>query len=403
MDSFEAALAQATNPATRELLGAIGLVVDRTGEVLYQHAAGHRSLDPSAPPLATDSTVTLGSAGKFIQHIAALQCVERKLLGLDDPLSQWIPELDALHVIEASEAEPGFTLRPPTSKITLRHLLTHTSGLGGGDEPLVEKWRESPSGVAHAAVHANANMIIKHFARPLLFDPGEGYCYGASIYFTALLLARVTGQTNAEYIEANIFAPLGMATSTLTPQTREDVLGKLLQMVRRTPEGLVPGPVEGEIRDMAVSVRDFGVLLADLIGPASKILAPASVDLLFTPQLSAGSKTLADQHSDKELENYAAPTGIAVPGTGLAGMGGVPVNWSMAGLVVEGDAPLPLSQIPPGTVTWNGMPNVVWAMNRERGVGMLFATQLVPVDDEKAVAVMMEFLRGAWATYGSAA
>ncbi|KAJ7679076.1 beta-lactamase family protein, partial [Mycena polygramma] len=329
------------------------------------------------------------------------RCVERKLLGLDDPLSQWIPELDALHVIEASEAEPGFTLRPPVGKITLRHLLTHTSGLGGGDEPLVEKWRESPAGVAHAAAHADANMIIKHFARPLLFDPGEGYCYGASIYFTALLLARITGQTNAECIEANIFAPLGMATSTLSPQTREDVLGKLLQMVQRTPEGLVPA--EGEIRDMAVSVRDFGVLLADLIGPASKILTSASVDLLFTPQLGTGSKALADQRSDKELENYAAPAGIAVPGTDLAGKGGVPVNWSMAGLVVEGSEALPLSHIPPGTVTWNGMPNVVWAMNRERGVGMLFATQLVPVDDEKAVAVMMEFLRGAWTTYGSAA
>ncbi|KAF8133074.1 beta-lactamase/transpeptidase-like protein [Mycena galopus ATCC 62051] len=397
MDSFEKALADATNPSKRELLGAIGLVVDSAGKVLYHHAAGNQSLSPSTPPLDPNSTFTLGSAGKFIAHIAALQCVERKLLSLDDPLSPWIPELEALQVIESSDAEPGFALRPPTGKITLRHLLTHTSGFGGGDERLIELWRASPAGVAHAAANADAHPIVKNFALPLLFDPGAGYCYGGSAYFTGLLLTRLntdTGLTTAEFMQANIFDPLGMERSTLAPQTREDVRKQLLQMVQRTPEGLVP--VEQETRDMAVSASDLGVLLADLISPSgSKILTPASVDLLFAPQLSPGSKALADINSEKERENYAAPAGIGAAPEGLA------VNWSMAGLVVEGDAALPVSKIPPGTVTWNGMPNVVWAMNRARGVGMLFATQLVPVDDEKAVAVMMEFLKGAWATYGT--
>ncbi len=58
-----------------------------------------------------------------------------------------------------------------------------------------------------------------------------------------------------------------------------------------------------------------------------------------------------------------------------------PVNFSLAGLLVEDE--LPLSGLPKGTVTWNGMPNVIWALNKERGVGTLFATQLLPVDDEK--------------------
>ncbi|KAF7374592.1 Protein kinase [Mycena sanguinolenta] len=400
MDSFENALAEAANPSKRDLLGAIGLVVDNAGKVLYHHAAGNQSLAPSAPSLDPNSTFTLGSAGKFITHIALLQCIERNLLGLNDPLSQWLPELDVLQVIESSSDELGFALRPPKSKITARHLLTHTSGLGGGDEPLIELWRASPAGAAHTAATADAHPIVKNFAHPLLFDPGACYCYGGSAYFTGLLLTRLlensTKQTMGEFIQANIFDPLGMRHSTLSPQTREDVRERLLQMVRRAPEGLVV--LEQETRDMAVSAPDLGLLLADLISPTgSKILTPASVDLLFAPQLAPGSKALADLNGAKERENYAAPAGIgAAPDTD-----GVAVNWSTAGLVVDGDRTLPVSAIPPGTVTWNGMPNVVWAMHRERGVGMVFATQLVPVDDDKAVTIMMEFLRGAWATYGS--
>ncbi|KAJ6550834.1 beta-lactamase family protein [Mycena vulgaris] len=388
MESFETALALATDPATRDLLGAIGLVVDSAGNALYHHAAGQQSLAPGAPSLNPNSTITLGSAGKFITHIAALQCVERGQLSLDDAVGQWLPQLASLEVIAPSDAAPGFVLRPPVTPITLRHLLTHTSGLGDSHDPLVEKWRASPAGAIHAA--AVADPITQHFANPLLFDPGAGFSYGGSIYFTWMLVSRLAGQPIPEYVEANIFTPLGMTLSSLAPQAHPDpmLLGSLLPMVRRTASGLVP--VEGETRDATVSVRDLGLLLSDLIGPASKILTPASVDLLFTPQLAAAQR--ADMRGTKERENYAAPTGI--------GASDPAVSWTMAGLVVEGDDALPVSKMPLGTVTWNGMPNVVWAMHRERGVGMLFATQLVPVDDEKTVAVMMEFFRAAWATYG---
>lgn len=87
----------------------------------------------------------------------------------------------------------------------------------------------------------------------------------------------------------------------------------------------------------------------------------------------------------QDTENYAAPAGIvdSMP----------PVNHSLAALLVE--EKLPLSHMPAGTVTWNGMPNVIWAMNREKGLAMMFATQLLPVDDEKTVDLAMSFMRGA--------
>ncbi|KAK7035740.1 protein kinase [Favolaschia claudopus] len=406
MNSFETALSEATN--SREVLGAIGLVVDRNGGTLYSHASGVQSLSPSAPPTSVDHTITLGSAGKFITHIVALQCVDRNMLSLDEPVGKWLPELDSLPVIEpSSEAETGFVLRPPTVKITLRHLLTHTSGIGGSDEPLVEKWRASPAGAAHAASVADAHVIVKLFAHPLLFEPGTRYSWGSSVYFTQLLVSRLTDQRLGEYVQANIFAPLGMANSTFMPQERADVREKLLQMMERIPDGSLI-PFDQETRDVSVSVRDFAALFADLIAPTSKILRKESVNLLFAPQFEKGSRALADLRGEKEGEVYPVPSQLPDPvevdgvptlpvwvleGKGLA------LNWTLAGLLVEGTHGLPLG-MPQGTVTWNGMPNVVWAMHRERGVAMLFATQLIPVDDEKVVKLQLEFFKGAWATYG---
>ncbi|KAJ7621200.1 beta-lactamase family protein [Roridomyces roridus] len=407
MDSFEAALANATDPSNRTLLGAVCLVVDKTGNVLYQKSAGQQSLESSSPQVDLDSTITLGSAGKFITHIAALQCVQRKDIGLDDSVSRWIPELDSLPVIEPStDTEEGFILRPQTCKITLRHLLTHASGIGGGDEPLVERWRASPAGAAHEAANADAHAIIKLFTHPLLFQPGEGYCYGSSIYFTMLLVSRLTGQPFGEYAQTNIFTPLGMTASTVNPQTRPDVLHKVMQKVKRTPTGLED--LGEETRDVTVSVRDLGTLLADLIAPASKILDPELVDSLFAPQLAEGSKALADLKGMKEGVEYELdlrlPGVVEVDGVptlpvwDLEGKG-LDLNWTLAALLVQGKHGLPLG-MPEGTLTWNGMPNVVWAMHRQAGVGIVFATQLVPVDDEKVVHLMMEFFKGAWATYG---
>jgi len=75
-----------------------------------------------------------------------------------------------------------------------------------------------------------------------------------------------------------------------------------------------------------------------------------------------------------------------------------PVNHSLAALFIEEE--LPLSKMPAGTVTWNGMPNLIWAITQEKGLAMMFVTQLVPVDDEKTVDIAMEFFRGAWARFG---
>ncbi|KAK0719327.1 beta-lactamase/transpeptidase-like protein [Lasiosphaeris hirsuta] len=366
MKTFEDDLARATAPETRDMLGAIGLVVNSRGNTLYHHASGLQSLAADAPPLHPDSAVALGSAGKFITHVAALQQVERGAIGLDDPIERYLPELSSLPLISRDAAGQPFQVRPPTNKITLRHLLLHTSGLSHPDDELVGEYLAGDS-TRKPTVAEDAPLIVKIFSIPLIFEPGEGFCYGCSIHWTQLLVGRIAGGSGfTQYIQENIFDPLGMTSSTYTPRDKPDIWNRRLRMVEREGEKLLPA--DDEAQGLMCSVSDVGRVLGDLISPSPKLLSEQkSIEILLTGQLQPSSASLAQLRSDQD--NYKFCAGPSVPSPPL-------VNWSAAGLVVEGGT-LPLSGMPVGTVTWEGMPNVLWAANRERGLAMFFATQLV--------------------------
>jgi hypothetical protein len=139
-------------------------------------------------------------------------------------------------------------------------------------------------------------------------------------------------------------------------------------------------------------MSDMAVILSDLISPSPKLLLKQEhIDLLFTGQFAPSSAALRDLRGNHE--NYAFCAGK--PGSERSPP---VVNWSAGGLVAEGE--LPLSEMPKGTVTWEGMLNVLWAMNREKRLAVFFATQLIPVGDEKANELAVMFMRDAWNAFG---
>jgi CubicO group peptidase (beta-lactamase class C family) len=340
----------------------------------------------------------MASAGKFITHIAALQCVERGLITLDEPVYSHLPELENLGVVTRNEGSDAssrpFLLRSRTKIITLRHLLSHSSGIDYESNPMVKEWRASTSQNPREDFHPIIDPESDNYtltavcSTPLLFEPGEGWMYGASIEWTALLVVRLTKQRLEPYTQENIFKPLGMTSSTYHPQGHPDILSRLLKMVRRDGDRLLP--VNYTVRDLVSSAPDIATLLTDLISTTSKLLKKEHIDLLFLPQFAPSSA--ARTFIRRDTENYAAPAGIP------SHMTEAPVNHSLAALVVE--EALPLSHMPAGTVTWNGMPNLIWAMHKEKGLGVIFATQLLPVDDEKTVDLAMTFMREVWERFG---
>lgn len=361
--------------------------------MLYHHASGRQSLDTDAALLNPDSTIVLASAGKFITHVAALQLVERGKVSLDEPVYNYLPELEALPLVTRSGAagDKSLLVRRPAKAITLRHLLLHTSGLSDPEVPLVSEYLASDS-VEEPKIAEDADAIVKHFSIPLIFEPGQGFAYGHSIHWTQLLVKRLSDGGNfVKHIQEHIFAPLSMESSTYAPQANADIWDRRLRMVERDGDRLIPA--DDASQGLTCSMLDFGGVLSDLVSPVPKLLGQKQhVDLLFAGQLTPSSASLDNLRADHENYKFCA-------GTPTAGRTAPIVNWSAAGLVVE-DEELPLSRMPRGTVTWEGMPNVLWAMNREKGLGIFFATQLLPVGDKKANTLALEFMSGAWNKLG---
>lgn len=117
--------------------GAICWAIDSTGaSVLPPNMLGRRSILPDAHSMSKDTVFFLASTTKLVTAVAAMQCVERGLIGLDDPVGKHLPELDNANIIEGwrqddnGKEEP--ILRQATSQVTLRQLLCHTSGVSAG-------------------------------------------------------------------------------------------------------------------------------------------------------------------------------------------------------------------------------------------------------------------------------
>lgn len=364
------------------------------GSILYHHAAGRQTLEADAPPLDPNSTIVLASAGKFITHIAALQLVERGLIALDEPVSKHLPELDVLPLLLSRRGGRGdddadtalFDLRPPTNKITLRHLLLHSSGLSDPEGPLLAAYRASDA-AKKQEFNDDVHPVVKEFSFPLVFEPGEGFAYGCSIHWTTLLIRRLTG-TFVEHIREGVFDPLGMKTATYAPRDKAEVWNSRLRMVERLDSGRLV-PADDASQGLICSMADMSVLMADLVSSSPKLLRQKQlVDLLFEGQFAPSNAAMEGLRGDPE--NYGFCTGKS--STPPA------VNWSAAGLVVE-DEPFPASCIPRGTVVWEGMPNVMWAMNREKELGAFFATQLIPVGDEMANELALTFMKDVWTQF----
>ena len=213
---------------------------------------------------------------------------------------------------------------------------------------------------------------------------------GASVEWTQALVSRLTGVGIGKYVQEHIFDPLNMSSSTYFPQDNPEISSKLLQMVRRDGHKvlLVDFPIEQ--MGLVCSASDIGKLFIDLLSPSPKLLRKELQGLLFAPQFAPSSAARAAIRRNTEM--YAIPAGISPMLTGA------PVNHSLGALTIE--EAISLSGMPAGTATWNGMPNLIWAIHQEKGMAIAFLTQVLPVDDEKTMNLAMEFMRAAWKTFG---
>jgi CubicO group peptidase (beta-lactamase class C family) len=189
------------------------MTVARRGSLCFVGEFGVRDVESGAP-MTSDSSFAIFSQTKIITSLATARLAERGALGVDDPVSKYLPELakERLRVCSGDPTAEGFDAHTRTVpcgiSMTVRHLLTHTSGLTYG--MLFGRPDGDAMGPAHAPLHWSPRKAADFAAAPLCFQPGTRFRYSYGTALLGLVLEAVTSKPLATILQDEVFAPLQM-------------------------------------------------------------------------------------------------------------------------------------------------------------------------------------------------
>jgi CubicO group peptidase (beta-lactamase class C family) len=255
----------------------------------------------AAGAMRADAIVRIQSMTKVITAVAALRFAEAGSIGLDESVASWLPELAYARVLRTPTAELDDTVAA-TRPITLRHLLTNTSGYGMMLEPspLQRAMTDNGTEAGPEPPPLGADDWLDRLSQlPLAFQPGEGWRYHHSFAVLGILLSRIVGHPLGEHLAVDLFGPLGMTdTGFWVPSDRLD---RLPPAYRSTDSGLVEtepagggfyaGPPSfdvshGELVSTAADFHRFGRTLV-----AGSLISAENLAFLTSDQVPAQCKT----------------------------------------------------------------------------------------------------------------
>ena len=190
-------------------------LVARDNQIVYNKSFGFRSTDKKVP-YKKDDIFRICSMTKAITSVAIMQLYEEGKLGLDDAVQDYIPAFKKTQVLDTfNEKDSTYTTVPVKSPITLRQLLTHTSGITyGGFNPgkimaVYQKNDMLSVGLSHPS-WTTEEFINRLAAVPLAFQPGDYFMYGLNMDVLGRVIEVISGEKLSDYFRKHIFEPLGM-------------------------------------------------------------------------------------------------------------------------------------------------------------------------------------------------
>lgn len=203
--------------------------------VVYSDSYGMADVE-SKTPVSMDSIFRIFSMTKPITSIVLMQLYEEGKLLLEDPLEKYIPEFANPQVMTGGSDQAPIT-RPAMRSITVKDVLTHTSGLTYGffrQTALDARYRDNGLGDFSASDYNLAECMRRLAAQPLLFDPGTSWNYSMSTDVCGALIEVITGQTLAQAFAERIFEPLEMGeTGFSVPASAAD---RFTSLYARNPQ-----------------------------------------------------------------------------------------------------------------------------------------------------------------------
>lgn len=285
--------------------GAVGLVL-RDGKVVYEHSVGwsDKAADRRMTP---DAIFRIASQSKALTSASILMLVEEGRIGLDDPVSRFIPAY--AHTMVALRSDTGRTVVPAKRRITIRDLLTHTAGISYGTDASVAE-RYAAKGLGSSAgwgwyTADKDELICTTMERlatvPFVAQPGEAWVYGYNTDILGCVVERVSGVTLDAFIRTRITAPLHMNDTYffLPPAQRARLVTVYADSSRRlyrAPEGprgqgdYVDGPRRSFAGGAGLlsTAHDYARFLQMILNHGEmdgvRYLSPKMVNLMITPQ-----------------------------------------------------------------------------------------------------------------------
>ncbi|KMU88573.1 LOW QUALITY PROTEIN: transesterase [Coccidioides immitis H538.4] len=397
MVSLEQAFEEACN--TGKIPHAVLASSNKDESFTYLRAFGFKTLsEEPKQAIKNDDIMMIFSLTKRMTSIAALQCVERSLIQLDDDVAQILPDLAALEILEGYNSDTReWILRKRKNAINLRsvevlkyldnktissnnlhvlysHLLTHSSGLiYEGLSPLHRQYNKA-MGRPKAL---DGPTITTRYTSPLLFEPGTSWGYGTGLDWAGLLVTCLTKMNLEEYMKEHIWSPLGIHDATFWPEKNLDLSKRIAEMALRDPPAVADA--KGKIIPYAgPSMR--GTYTEEMGGQGvftsiSSELKGLKSNLVDGGEAGEGENVTNDVHAsalvskaEQVFNNEASRMDIAEY------IETAPYDWGLGGMLTLDNVGWARRK---GTMTWSGLPNLFWFIDREADLCGVYGGQVL--------------------------
>ena len=285
---------------TRQRIPGATMLLARKGQIVYYKAFGYQDVEAKTS-LPRDAIFRIMSMSKAITSVAVMLLYEEGKIGLDDPVSKYIPAFKNPQVLTRfNEKDTTYSAVPAKREVTIRHLLTHTAGIPYS-HPLYRK-----AGIPDffSVEPKKISQTIPALGRlPLLHEPGEKYTYGLNTDVLGYLVEVVSGMRFGAFLQARIFDPLGMSdTGFYQPDGKKS---RLMHLYSRNSAGnsLVKHPdfaeenypvagaktYESGGAGLSSSVLDYAKFLQMLLNGGrfnnQQLLSRKTIELMSTNQI----------------------------------------------------------------------------------------------------------------------
>jgi CubicO group peptidase (beta-lactamase class C family) len=368
-----------------EVPGAVAAAAD-AGGVCYQGAFGRLSLNGTAP-MTMQSVFRIASMTKAVTTVAAMQMVEQGRLSLDQPAGEIVPQLAEPQVLEGFGADGAPRLRPARGTVTLRNLLTHTSGF------VYDTWNENQNRyAAQSGLPAARTGKLAALAAPLGFDPGERWEYGIGIDWAGRMVEAASGENLEAYMQRHIFAPLHMRDSSF--ELRPDWAGRTAQVHARSADGSL-APVESA---PPPPDREFYPGGGGLFSTAPDYIA--FLRMLLNGGELDGARLLRPDTVVLMAQNHMGPLNVQPLKTfnprfsnDAEFFPGMAKKWGLSFLINTEDCP---GGRRAGSLAWAGINNTYFWLDPSSRVAGVLMTQVLPFADPAVLRLLDRFERAVY-------